>query len=220
MACVPLADPPAAVAELRRAARELGMVGVLTGTSAGERMLDDPGLDPFFGAAAEEGLPVLLHPYLSMAGRPAAGLERFHLANAVGNPHETFLAAARLIDGGVLDRHPDLKVVLVHGGGSLPYQVGRLAHARSAGGRRESPDSYLERLLFDTVLFDPRAFDFLVSLVGPERVAFGSDRPFEMADLSGIEQARRLGPEAATAILCGNAARTYGGVVNRSASVR
>jgi aminocarboxymuconate-semialdehyde decarboxylase len=217
VACVPLVDPPAAAAELRRA-HELGLVGVLAGTSVGERMLDEPELEPFFAAAAAAGMPVLLHPYLSMAGRPATGLELPGIANAVGNPHETFLAASRLIVGGVLDRHPGLVVVLVHGGGSLPYQVGRLAHAYAgADGPAHPADAYLGRFLFDTVLFDPVALEFLVSRAGAEAVAFGSDAPFAMADLSGIENALRLGGAAAEAILSGNAGRAFGIAVERVA---
>lgn len=212
MACVPLVDPPAAVEELHRA-HELGMVGALAGTSVGARMLDAPEFDPFFAAAAETGMPVLLHPYLSMAGRPAPGLDLAGIANAVGNPYETSLAASRLIVGGVLDRHPGLVVVLVHGGGSLPYQVGRLGQAHSStstDGPARPADAYLDRFLFDTVLFDARAFEFLVSRVGVEAVAFGSDVPFAMADLSGIENALALGGVGAEAILSGNATRAFG----------
>jgi aminocarboxymuconate-semialdehyde decarboxylase len=219
MACVPLMDPPAAVDELRRA-HELGMVGVLAGTSVGARMLDAPELDPFFAAAAEAAMPVMLHPYLSMAGRPAPGLELAGVANAVGNPYETFLAASWLIVGGVLDRHPGLVVVLVHGGGSLPYQVARLAHAYAGvgpDGPARPADAYLDRFLFDTVVFDRRMFEFLVSRVGAEAVAFGSDRPFAMADLSGIDNALALGGDAAEAILSGNASRAFGIAAERMA---
>ena len=219
MACVPLVDPAAAVEELRRA-HELGMVGVLTGTSVGPQMLDAPELDPFFAAAAEAAMPVLLHPYLSMAARPAPGLELAGIANAVGNPYETFLAASRLIVGGVLDRHPGLVVVLVHGGGALPYQAARLAHAYAGvgpGGPARTADAYLDRFLFDTVLFDRRALEFLVSRVGAEAVAFGSDVPFAMTDMSGIENARALGGAAAEAILSGNASRAFGIAVERAA---
>ena len=215
MATVPLNDPPAAAAELRRARTELGLVGVEIGTCVGDVMLDDPSFEPFFAVAEELQTPILMHPYMNMISPPGPGLEGFHLANVVGNPTETFVAAARLIVGGVLDRHPGLRVQLVHAGGAFPYQLGRLDHAyearadtRATAQRR--PSSYIENFLFDTVAFDPRALDFLIELAGPERVLFGTDLPFDMADLSARDLADRVDPALASRVLGENALATYG----------
>ena len=215
MATVPLNDPQAAVAELRRA-HGLGLRGVEIGTSAGAHTLDAPELDPFWAAAAELGTPVMLHPYAMMLADPEPGLRGFHLANAVGNPHETYTAAGRLIVGGVLDRHPGLRVLLVHGGGAFPYQLGRLGHAYEAREEtravaRRPPAEYLEHFLFDTVIFDERALAFLVTLAGDGHVLFGTDVPFDMADLSALELVPRIaGGERAGRILGANAERWFG----------
>jgi aminocarboxymuconate-semialdehyde decarboxylase len=215
MATVPLNDPPSAATELSRARSELGLVGVLIGTSVGEVMLDDPSLEPFFAVAEELQVPLLVHPYANMISPPDPGLVGFHLANVIGNPMETFVAAARLIVGGVLDRHPGLLLQLVHAGGALPFQLGRLDHAYGARAETKSvaqrrPSSYLGNFLFDTVAFDPRALNFLIDLVGEERVLFGSDLPFDMADLSAKELADRADPTVAAKVLGENAVAIYG----------
>jgi aminocarboxymuconate-semialdehyde decarboxylase len=197
LATVPLNDPPAAAEELRRACGELGLVGVEIGPSVGELMLDAAELEPFFAAAEELGAVVMLHPYLNMVAAPGPDLAGYHLSNVVGNPFETFVAASRLIVGGVFDRHPRLRIQLVHGGGSFPYQLGRLEHAYGAREETKSvaernPASYIGHFLFDTVIFDENALRFLVELAGPERVVFGTDLPFDMADVSGLEMLRRF----------------------------
>jgi aminocarboxymuconate-semialdehyde decarboxylase len=215
MAAVPLNDPPAAAEELRRAREELGLVGVEIGTSVGDVMLDDPSLEPFYAAAEELRMPILLHPYLNMTSPPGAALSGFHLSNVIGNPTETFVAAARLIVGGVLDRHPGLRVQLVHAGGAFPYQLGRLEHAYEArtetkATARREPSAYLGNFLFDTITYDPRALDFLIALVGPERVLFGTDIPFDMSDLSAKNLTGRVEAEVAGKILGENAVAAYG----------
>jgi aminocarboxymuconate-semialdehyde decarboxylase len=120
-----------------------------------------------------------------------------YLTNLVGNPLDTGLCAARLILSGTLDRHPGLRLMLAHGGGYFPYQVGRLDHGNSVrselGLCELRPSEYLRRFAFDTIVFSPRALRFLVDLVGSDRVAYGSDEPFDMRGGSAGSQVRRAG---------------------------
>jgi aminocarboxymuconate-semialdehyde decarboxylase len=216
VATVPMPVPELAVRELRRACGELGLKGVEIGTSVGDLTLDDPGLEPFFAAAEELGAPVFLHPYTFMLGLQShPGFERYFLLNTVGNPMETHLAAARLMLGGVFDRHPDLTVHLPHGGGGLPFQLARLDGTyRKRDYVRESaskpPSEYLSNFLFDTVLYSPDPVNYLLDTLGPDRVVFGSDHPFDIADLTGIETAKQAGEEVAERVLHSNAAAAYG----------
>jgi aminocarboxymuconate-semialdehyde decarboxylase len=216
MATVPMNDPAAAAEELRRAKDELGLVGVEIGTSVGTRQLDSPGLDVFFEAAAELGMPVMLHPYLSMITEPGTDTEGYHLANVIGNPMETFVAACRLTVGGVFDRHPDLAVMLVHGGGAFPYQLGRLQHAyevreETKSTAKRAPMDYLDNLLFDTVVFEGPPLRYLIELVGPERVVFGTDLPFDMGDDFAIRELGNGSDQAlADRVLGANALELFG----------
>lgn len=214
MATVPMNDPEAAAVELRRAHDELGLAGVEIGTSVGARQIDAPSLEPFFATAAELHTPVVLHPYVSMVTAPEPGQEGFHLANVIGNPLETYTAACRLIVGGVFDRHPDLRVLLVHGGGAFPYQLGRLDHAYAVRQETRSvarlgPLEYLGNFLFDTVAFDVRALRFLIELAGAGNVLFGTDLPFDMADLSPLGWGDSMDAGIAEQVLGTNALREF-----------
>jgi aminocarboxymuconate-semialdehyde decarboxylase len=215
MAAVPMNAPEAAAEELRRARSELGAVGVEIGASIEAIQLDAPELDVFFAAAAELGVPVMVHPYVSMIAPSDAATQGFHLGNVIGNPVETFIAGCRLLVGGVFDRHPALRVLLVHGGGALPYQVGRLEHAyevrdetRSVAGR--APLAYLDNLRFDTAVFDRRALEFLITLAGADRVLLGTDLPFDMGDAAPLRIREWAEPEVAGAILGENARELFG----------
>lgn len=216
VATVPMTSPEEAASELRRACGELGLKGVEIGTSVGDVTLDDPELEPFFSAAAELGAPVFLHPYTFMLGLQShPGFERYFLLNTIGNPMETHLAAARLTLGGVFDRHPELIVHLAHGGGGLPFQLARLdgtynkrSYVRESASK--APSGYISNFLFDTVLYDSQPIRFLLERFGPERVVFGTDHPFDIADLTGLETARGLENGAASKVLGENAARAYG----------
>jgi aminocarboxymuconate-semialdehyde decarboxylase len=181
MATVPLQDPSRAAAILREA-REEGCVGVEVGTSTGTRFLDDPIFEPFWAEAEALSLPVMLHPAYQ---HPHPGFDNYHLTNVIGNMLETTIAIERLILAGVLDRHPDLTIVIVHSGGYFAWQQGRLRHARTV---RPYPDStprdpadYFGRVRFDCLTHDRQALDFLLSRVGVGNVLMGTDLPCDMA---------------------------------------
>ena len=214
VAVVPLQDPEAAAAELRRAVVDLGLRGVEIGTTMEAVPLDDRRFDPFFAAAAELGVPVMLHPYY-VGTRPH--LADFYMTNLTGNPMETCIAASRLILSGFLDRHPTLTVVLVHAGGFMPYQIGRLDHgfrtrAETRSAITSPPSTYLRRFWYDTITHAPMPLTFLIELVGPDRVMLGTDLPFDMADVRFADalSAIALDPQARDAITHGNAAAIFG----------
>ena len=189
LATVPLQDPERAIAELERATGELGMRGAELGTHVRGRNFDDPDLFPFFERAAELGAFLLIHPY-QVAG--ADRLKEYFFVNSLGNPVDNSIAGASLAFGGVLERLPDLKAGIVHGGGFLPYQHGRLSRmveVRPAAGEklRQPVRDSLRRLHFDTLVFDKNALDYLVSAWGADRILMGTDYPFLMSDPRPVE---------------------------------
>lgn len=212
LAGLPMQDPAAAAAELRRCVRDLGLRGAQVGPHAEGTPLDDASLRPVLNTAVELGVPLVVHPYY-VGSAPA--LEDFYLTNLQGNPWQTAVCASRLIFSGTLDRLPTLDVVLVHGGGHLPYQVGRLDHGHrvrpEAADPARPPSEYLRRFHYDTLTHRPQATHWLVDQVGADRVLYGTDMPFDMGggplqeQLAGFE-----GPdEALAAIAHGNAERLF-----------
>lgn len=186
---VPLQSPHHAAEELHHAVVELGMVGVEIATTVGPTDLDRAGLDPFWAAAAELRCLVLLHPCDPLSG---VDLARNFLDNMVGRPAESSIAIGHLIFSGVLERHPDLVMCVVHGGGFVPYQLGRMRRGYQAVPQMTSknistdPEELARRLYYDTVLHDPTAISFLIERMGVEQVVLGTDYPFEMGDLDPI----------------------------------
>lgn len=215
MATVPLQAIDVAVEELRYALGELGMIGVEIATSVVDAELDDPSLEPFWTAAEELEVMILIHPYASLG---AERLKRYFLSNIVSNPAEETTAAAHLIYGGVLERHPGLRVCLTHGGGFLPYQIGRQDRGYAAlpdvttAHLSRPPSEFLRSFFYDTVVHDPDALRFLVERVGADRVVLGSDYPFPMGDPDPIGTVTRAGlsPEVTAAILGGTLAGLLG----------
>lgn len=180
LATAPMQQPVEA-AEALSEALEAGFHGVMIGTRVGEHELDSPIFEPFWSAASELGAPVFLHPN-SEAEDPR--LEAFGLTNAVGRVHDTTVAAARLLYSGIPKRYPGAKIVLSHGGGTLPYVLGRLAKHFSTGPESISdPEEGFKRLYFDSVVSDPAALRLLIDKAGPDRVMLGSDYPFPIGDL-------------------------------------
>lgn len=214
LATAPMQDPARAAATLERAITAHGLRGLHLGSNIAGRNLDDPALDAVWEVADRHGLLVLVHPHKVVAAERMKG---YYLTNLIGNPLETTIAAASLVFGGVIERHPRIRFLLSHAGGFVPYQAGRFRHgwrvrpeprARLKGDPAES----LDRLLYDSITHAPGALRFLLDEVGPERILFGTDYPFDMGTTSGVEEIEEAIGDAAVreAILSGNARRLLG----------
>ncbi|WP_371347995.1 amidohydrolase family protein [Ancylobacter sp. IITR112] len=195
IATLPMQDPALAADELRRAVTSLGLKGAQIGSHIEGRNLDHPSLEPVWATAAELGAFILIHPQKTAAGERT---REFYLKNLIGNPLETTIAAASLVFGGVLERYPELRVCLVHGGGFLPFQTGRMIHGwqeRPECRRfiRESPEVSIRRLYFDTLTHFGPALRYLTDTFGAGHVLLGSDYPFDMGTLEGARQVRAAG---------------------------
>lgn len=204
LAILPLQDTGATLDEIEAAYR-MGYRAVTIGCDAGHRQLDDGDLAPVWAELAEREMPVVMHPTYRVASDHLADLG---LPNTIGRPHDTDVAVARLVLSGVLGRHEGTRLVLMHGGGSIPLLWGRLErnHAVTAG--TADPDAARDRLWVDSVVYRPEALEFLVCSLGEDRVLLGSDHPFpirdpeprrvvEHADLTGTARRKLLGANAA-----------------------
>ncbi len=209
MALVPLQDVDAAVRALRHAQEDLHLSAVEIGCHVDGRELDN-GFDPFFAAAEALDMPVFLHPLGSGFG-PRLG--RYYLSNLIGVPVDTAIAAACLLFGGVLERHPGLRVVLYHGGGAVLPLLGRWEHGywerpEAHAQASQPPSAFLSQLYFDSLTHDPTHLRHLVERVGGDHVVLGTDYPFDMGDHTPLEHLRRAGLDAKTvAAISGETAR-------------
>lgn len=188
-ATVPMQDVTAALKELEYAFTLPGLAGVEIGASIEGRPLSDPSYEEFFSECERRNWPIFIHPYYV---GDKQGYESYYFTNLIGNPLDTTLASASLIFSGVLDRHPRLRILLAHGGGYLPYQIGRLDHGYEV--RSESrtcthpPSSYLHRFFYDTITFHDKALGFLMHIVGSDRVVLGTDDPFDMSEAQPVQR--------------------------------
>ncbi len=192
LATLALGEAERAVGELTRTLAEHEFVGAMTGTYAGDRPLDDPSLEPLWAELGRLRIPVFMHP---TSAEPTPRWDEFTLKIVLNWPNETALAVSRLIFSGTLERNPDLNLILGHGGGTLPFLRGRLDLAYNAPKYEHNPDcraniskpptEYLDQIYFDTVVTSPESLNFLIDLVGSDRVVFGTDDPFEIGDPGG-----------------------------------
>lgn len=213
---LPLQDIDLAIAEMDRAVDELGFKGLQIGGTIDGHNLDEPRFRPFWAAVEAKGIPVILHPN----GYPES--QRFgdyFLVNCIGNPLETMVAASRMIFSGLFEEHPGLEVVLLHGGGYLPFYAARSDHTwevRPEARARipdHSPSHYMKMLHYDTVVFQPLYLRHLIEVVGVDHVLLGTDFPFDMSEtdpLGLVAATEGLSDADRAAISGGNAARLYG----------
>jgi aminocarboxymuconate-semialdehyde decarboxylase len=214
LGAVPLQDPELAAAELE-AVLDSGLAGVEVPASVGGAYLGDFRFEPFWEEAAAAGALVFIHPTTRGFSDPAFGVH--YLWNTIGNPLETTICAAQMTMAGVMERHPELRALLAHGGGALPALRGRLRHAHTfqpdAMARlSESPANSIRRFYFDTVTHDAELLRALVGFAGADRVLLGSDHPFDMADPDPVATVRSSGldPADEAAILGENAVGLLG----------
>jgi aminocarboxymuconate-semialdehyde decarboxylase len=173
--------------------------------------LHEPAFDPLWTVAASEGIPVVLHPPTCGPSGDLTSLGT--MGNVHGRLIDNTVAVTKLILAGVLDRHPGLPLVLVHGGGFLPYQAHRLdggyrtKEAFAVTLDRERPSAYLGDFRYDTVGLSGPSIAFLAGLVGADRVLLGSDFPFALGDPQPVRTVRDSGLDdvAVEKVLHGNA---------------
>jgi aminocarboxymuconate-semialdehyde decarboxylase len=210
----PMSDGNEAAKELERCMTRLGFKGVQILTNIAGNELSDPAYAPFWKKAEQLGALVVIHPN---GFTHAERLRRFYFNNVIGNPLETTIALHYLIFDGVLERHPNLKILAVHGGGYLGAYWGRIDHAWGAradchADLPKPPTSYLRKVYFDTVVFTPGQLRALVDAFGADRIVMGTDYPFDMADYDPVGHVLSAEFDEATtaAIGGGNAKRLLG----------
>ncbi len=209
---LPLQDVDASLLELDRVVDELGFRGVEICTSVNGTDFDDPRFEPLLRRFEELEVLVVMHPNGFSHGERLAA---YYLINTVGMPLDSTISISRMIFGGVLERHPDLKICVVHGGGYLPFYPARFDHAyRAREDCRENisrpPSTYLRQLYFDTMVFDTEDLSLLISRYGADHVLLGSDYPYDMGvddPVSLVTGIEGLDDKELALVLGGNAAR-------------
>lgn len=187
-----LADPAKIPDELRLAIELHGFKGVALNTHAAGRFLDEPDFEPMFATLEELGLLTFMHPSPNISH---ASLQDYTLHTTLAFPTETTIAAARLIYAGIFERYPSLNLILAHGGGTLPYLRDRINLGYNASTYEHNPDchkhiskppgDYFKQIYYDSLLAGSASLQFLIGLVGANRVVFGTDYPFEVGDPEG-----------------------------------
>lgn len=213
---LPMQAPDLAVRELERCVRELGMCGVQIGSHVNGWNLDHPELFPVFEAAERLDAAVFVHPW-DMLAKERMG--KYWLGWLVGMPAETTVAICSVIFGGVLERLPKLRIAFAHGGGSFAGTFGRI----EAGFRcrpdlvavdnPRSPREYLNRFYLDSLVHDADCLRGLLKLVGPERIALGTDYPFPLGEQEPgrlIESLSELSSDLKHRLLAGTAREFLG----------
>ena len=212
-ASLPWQYPEAAVQELKRAVRA-GAVGVMVIANVSGSHLTDPLFEPIWKAIDDLALPVLVHPG-SPPGSKELGMEEYQLSAPIGFTFDTSLAVSRMILSGFFDRYTKLKIIAAHGGGALPFLVGRLdvcwdniPAARSK--TTERPSNYMRQVFADSVVFRQDALNMAVSVFGTDNVLYGSDYPHTIGDMKGcLSRVDALPGDVREKVRGGNAERIF-----------
>jgi predicted TIM-barrel fold metal-dependent hydrolase len=209
LAALPMQIPDAAAAELERAV-SLGLCGAMIYSNVAGRHLDEVAFRPVFAAAANACVPILMHPTYPLSA-PTLSVHAF--IPVLGFLFDSSTATLRLIFDGIFERHPDLKMILGHAGGVLPYLLGRIDYESSRipgglGALTTAPSEQIRNLYVDTVSAWPPALQLAIDFFGVDHVIFATDHPFwDPSRTHEALQALKLSPEDLHAIEAGNAIR-------------
>ncbi len=222
---LPMHNVDVAVEELERIVNDLGLRGVTIKDHILGHTLDEGQFLPFWEAAERLGAVVEFHQGSTIV---FDRIPRYFLENTVGNLVERTLTYGALVQGGVMDRFPRLKVCLLHGGGYVAFAIARMDKGweaakldymvkYSAEESRQSlprpPSSYAGSFYYDCATFSEPTLRFLIDAVGVDRVVFGTDYPcpMEMIDsVNGINGLESITDSEKKAILSDNPAKMLG----------
>jgi len=185
LANVPMQNVDMAIKELERA-KKLGFKGVQIGSHINKLNLDDPSFFPFYAACEELDMAIFVHPWWWMAKEK---MDKYWLPWLVGMPMETSLAICSMIFSGVFQKFPKLRVAFAHGGGSFPATIGRIEHGFNvrpdlvAVDNNANPKDCLGEFWLDSLVHDDKMLEYIVELVGEDKVALGTDYPFPLGEL-------------------------------------
>jgi aminocarboxymuconate-semialdehyde decarboxylase len=211
---LPWEYPQAALEELRRTC-DNGASGVMVLANIAGRSLTDPMFAPIWAEIDRRKLPVLVHP-TDPPGAEQMDMTKFDLSWSVGFMFDTTLAITRMIFEGFFDQYPNLKIIASHAGGALPYLAGRFGKGDDVEipQRRQmkrKPIDYLRHIYYDCITYSPGSLEFLISVVGADRVMFGTDWPHQVHDIRGaFANTARLPKEQCDAVRGNNALNVFG----------
>jgi aminocarboxymuconate-semialdehyde decarboxylase len=198
--------------EIAREAKSMGLKGLEIGNAVGDKPLDDPSFEAFFDAAQELDMLLFVHPL--EGGLDADDPLSPILGNVLQFTFRTTLMVERMILKGMFEKYPNLRLCLSHGGGLLAFNIWRLDHSYSLRAElkkiiRDKPSQYLKKLYFDSIVHSTAALEYLVKVVGAERVVIGTDYPMAMGDFESVQKVMQLDltPAERELILGDNAAR-------------
>jgi aminocarboxymuconate-semialdehyde decarboxylase len=184
LANLPMQDVRAAVTELERCVTQLGLKGAMIGDHVNGKTYDEPEFYPLWQAAEQLGAVMLVHQDGPTLVKPRTS--RYQLPNSIGNLVDRAVTFASLVFGGVMDRYPNLRVCLCHGGSYTCYGIGRMdrgwqVRSEARVNIQQPPSAYLNRFYYDCLTHSEPALRYLIDTVGVDRVVFGTDWPADMA---------------------------------------
>jgi aminocarboxymuconate-semialdehyde decarboxylase len=183
LANLPMQDVRASAAELERSVAQLGLKGAMIGDHVNGKTYDDPEFFPLWQTAEQLGAVIFIHQGGGTV--VSSRLNRYHLPNSIGNLADRAVTFASFVFGGVMDKYPDLKVCLAHGGGYTCFGAGRMDRGWQVRSEarvhiQHPPSTYLNRFYYDCLTHSEAALRMLIDMVGIDKVVFGTDWPFDM----------------------------------------